>query len=529
MVERNAGVPEDRRIVFRIGIHLGDVVEESDGDLMGDGVNIAARLESIAAPGAICLSEQAYWQVKGRLDLAVTDLGPTQLKNIAEPIRAYSLQVGVPAVAKPALAAMPAPEVKSASEVKPPEPKKRSAPAPLASTIAALLVAIAAGAWYFLVAARPSIIATTATAPARSIVVLPLSNLSGDAAQDYLVDALSDELTTSLSRLPGTFVIARNTAFTFKGKPTDAKSIGKDLGVKYVLEGSVQPTSTRIRVNAQLIDAESGAHLWAESFDEDRADLLQMEDDIVTRLASTLDFKMTDVEARRLRPGNLGAQDLALQCLARANDNSAADDPVKHPEIYESCEKAVRLDPGNTLALSLLAKRLVRSIIHGVDMKAEVERLDDLVQKALAVDPNDGNARYANGWLLAFVHTRYDEGAVEFERAIAENPSNTGAYILLGAVYNNTGQAEKAVALLDKAMRLSPHDPGLAFMLQYKADALQILGRDAEASVLQTRALALLPNEPEFLRKTAATLGNLGREAEARELYQRYAARMGGG
>jgi adenylate cyclase len=176
MVDRNSGVPEDRRIVFRIGIHLGDVVEESDGDLMGDGVNIAARLEGIAAPGAVCLSEDAYRQVKGRLDLAITDLGPTQRKNIAEPVRAYSLQVGVPAVAKPAPAAMPASEAKSASEVTPPEPKKRSAPAPLALAIAALLLVIAVGAWYFLVADRPSIIATKATAPARSIVVLPLSN-----------------------------------------------------------------------------------------------------------------------------------------------------------------------------------------------------------------------------------------------------------------------------------------------------------------------------------------------------------------
>ena len=242
-------------------------------------------------------------------------------------------------------------------------------------------------------------------APERSIVVLPLSNLSGDAGQDYLVDALTDELTTSISRLPGTFVIARNTAFTFKGKPTDVKAIGKDLGVKYALEGSVQPTASRIRVNAQLIDAESGAHLWAESFDEDRADLLQMEDDIVTRLARTLDLKMTDVEAaeaRRLRPGNLGAQDLALRCLARVNDNfRTPTDPVKHPEIFESCEQALRLDPGNTLALSLLALRLVRSITLGADMTAEVERLDDLVRKALAVDPNDANARFAKG-MLAF-------------------------------------------------------------------------------------------------------------------------------
>ena len=265
MVERNAGVPEDRRIVFRIGIHLGDVVEESDGDLMGDGVNIAARLEGVAAPGAICLSEHAYRQVKGRLDLAVTDLGPTQLKNIAEPVRAYSLQVGVPAVAKPAPAAMPASEVKSASEVKPPEPKKRSAPAPLALVITALLVVIAAGAWYFLVANRPSIIATKATAPAEaprlSLVVLPFANLSNDPEQDYFADGITDDLTTDLSHLLGSFVIARNTAVTYKGKPVEAKQIGRELGVKYVLEGSVQPTATRIRVNAQLVDAETGTHL----------------------------------------------------------------------------------------------------------------------------------------------------------------------------------------------------------------------------------------------------------------------------
>ena len=526
MVERNAGVPEDRRIVFRIGIHLGDVVEESDGDLMGDGVNIAARLEGIAAPGAICLSEDAYRQVKGRPDLAVADLGPTQLKNIAEPIRAYSVQVGVPGVAKPA------PEVKSASEVKPPEPKKRSAPAPLALVITALFVVIAVGAWYFLVADRPSIIATKATAPARSIVVLPLSNLSGDAGQDYLVDALTDELTTAISLLPGTFVIARNTAFTFKGKPTDVKAIGKDLGVKYALEGSVQPTATRIRVNAQLIDVETGAHLWAESFDEDRADLLQMEDDIVTRLARTLDFKMTDVEAaeaRRLRPGNLGAQDLALQCLARVNDNFAyATDPVKHPEIYESCEQALRLDPGNTLALSLLARRLANSIIHGADMTAEAERLDDLVRKALAVDPNDANARFAKGMLALTVHARADEAAVEFERAIAENPSRIDAYAYLGTIFINEGQGEKAVAVFDKAIRLSPHDPILAKMLRWKADALELLGRDAEAAGFGNQALALTPNDPQILRKQAATLANLGRDAEARELYQRYAALMSG-
>ena len=215
LIERNAGVPEDRRIEFRVGIHLGDVVEEADGDLMGDGVNIAARLEGIAQPGAICLSEDAYRQVKGRLDLKVTDLGPTQLKNIAEPIRVYSLQIGVAAHAKPA-----------------PTSAEKSA------------------------------------APRLSMVVLPFANIGGGAEQEHFVDGVTESLTTDLSRIRGAVVIARNTAFTYKGKPLDVKTIGRELNVRYVLEGSVQRGGNRMRVNVQLIDAEAGNHLWAERFDK---------------------------------------------------------------------------------------------------------------------------------------------------------------------------------------------------------------------------------------------------------------------
>ncbi|HXZ17485.1 MAG TPA: adenylate/guanylate cyclase domain-containing protein, partial [Roseiarcus sp.] len=257
MAERNAEVAPDKRIEFRIGVHVGDVVEESDGDLMGDGVNIAARLQGVAKPGGICISDDTYRQVKSRLDLKVSDLGPVPLKNIAEPMRAYSLEVGVPAQAKPAEPVTPA---------APTPQKRRLGLAPLAAALAALLIVIAGGAWWFLNANRPAGVATKAPAEAArlSIVVLPFANLSGDPAQDYLVDALTDELTTSLARLRDTFVIARNTAMTFKGKPVDAKAIGKDLGVRYALEGSVQPSGDRMRVNAQLVDAESGAHLWAE-------------------------------------------------------------------------------------------------------------------------------------------------------------------------------------------------------------------------------------------------------------------------
>jgi adenylate cyclase len=210
---------------------VGDVVEESDGDLMGDGVNIAARLEGIAKPGAICLSEDAYRQVSGRLEMEVTDLGPTQLKNIDRQIRAYSLQVGVPAKPKPAKAAEPI------APAAPTPQKRRFGLGTLAAGLAALVVVIAGGALWFLNANRPASVATkTPAETARlSIAVLPFANLSGDPGQDYLVDALTDELITSLARLRDTFVIARNTAMTFRGKPVDAKAIGKDLGVRYVL------------------------------------------------------------------------------------------------------------------------------------------------------------------------------------------------------------------------------------------------------------------------------------------------------
>lgn len=212
MVERNGGLPSEKRIEFRIGVHLGDVVEEADGDLMGDGVNIAARLESIAKPGAIYLSEDAYRQVKGRRDIAVTDLGQTRLKNISEPIRIYSLEVGPPAEAKP---------TPQASE-------------------------------------KPG--------PRLSLVVLPFANVGGDPKQDYFVDGVTESLTTDLSRVAGAFVVARNTAFTYKSRVVDAKQIGRELDVRYVLEGSVQHDQHRVRINAQLVNTESGGHLMGRSF-----------------------------------------------------------------------------------------------------------------------------------------------------------------------------------------------------------------------------------------------------------------------
>ena len=316
LIERNAGILPDKRIEFRVGIHLGDVVEESDGDLMGDGVNIAARLEGVCEPGAICLSEDAYRQVKGRLDLAVSDLGQTQLKNIADPIRVYSVQVGVPAQAKPAirrsdkraLMARPARrrDCGAARRDRWRRVVARQRERPAAISTKAPTEAAAS-------------VATPVEAKRLSIVVLPFANLSNDQSQDYFADGITENLTTDLSRLRGSFVIARNTAFSFKGKNVDAREIGKALGVRYVLEGSVQRDADRLRVNVQLIDAETGNHLWADRFDKLAADLFEMQDEIVARLANQLGAELISVEAGRAeRAPNPDSMDLYFQGLACA-------------------------------------------------------------------------------------------------------------------------------------------------------------------------------------------------------------------
>jgi TolB-like protein/class 3 adenylate cyclase len=274
MAERNAGLPPHRRIEIRVGIHLGDVVEESDGDLMGDGVNIAARLESLAHPGGICLSEDAYRQVRDRIKDAFIDLGDKALKNIARPVRAYAIKMS-------STGTTPAPQ--------------DSAPE------------------------KPS-------APRLSIVVLPFANLGGDPEQEYFIDGVTESLTTDLSRISGSFVIGRSTAFTYKGKHVDLKQIGRELNVRYALEGTVQRSGNRLRVNVQLIDAETGSHLWAERFDKPVTDLFDMQDEIVARLAGQLGTQLIAAEARRgEKVPHPDSMDLYFQGMARLNKGLATE------------------------------------------------------------------------------------------------------------------------------------------------------------------------------------------------------------
>ena len=521
LIERNAGVPEDRRIEFRVGIHVGDVVEESDGDLMGDGVNIAARLESICAPGAICLSEDAYRQVSGRLEMEVTDLGPTQLKNIDRQIRVYSLQVGVPAKPKPAKAA------ELVTPAAPTPQKRRFGLAPLAAALAALLIVIAGGAWWLLAANRPAGVAAPAEAARLSMVVLPFANLSGDPGQDYLVDALTDELTTSLARLPDTFVIARNTATTFKGKPVDVKAIGKDLGVRYVLEGSVQPSGDRMRVNAQLIDAGSGAHLWAEQFDTPRADLLQTQDAIVTHLTRALDFQLSQAEGARLKrtpAANPNAEDMALQCAAGAW--RAGWIGKEADAAYALCEQALAIDANNSRALRILGLKFLNLAQSGAssDSKGDLERADELESKALALDPDSTWSHVYKGGILE-LQARYQEAVAEHERALALDPSNVYAAANLGFDYLNVGEFDKSLQYFDKAIRASPYDPGLAYWYGGKAVANFGLKRYDQAIELARQAIAIKSDYAQFIHATlVAALALSGHDPEAREALQRYLA-----
>ena len=517
MVERNAGVEPDKRIDFRIGIHLGDVVEEADGDLMGEGVNIAARLEGIAAPGAICLSEDAYRQVKGRLDLAAIDLGPTQLKNIAEPIRVYSLQVGVHARAKPA-------EPVTLVTPKAPTPQNGRFGLSLLAALAAMLIVIAGGAWWL---NRPASVATKAPAEAArlSIVVLPFANLSGDPAQDYLVDALTDELTTSLARMRDTFVIAHNTAMTFKGKPVDVKTVGKDLGVRYVLEGSVQPSGDRMRVNAQLIDANSGAHLWAEQFDTPRADLLQTQDAIAAHLTRALDFQLTQAEGARIRrtpAANRDAEDLALQCTAGVE--KAGWIGKEADAAYALCEQAITIDPKNVRALQMLGVKFWVPAALGIsdDPKGDLERADELESKALALDPDWTWPHDVKGSILR-EQRRTEEAVAEHERALALDPSNMDAAAQLGIDNRFLGRFDKSLDYFDRAIRTSPSDPSLVYWYDSKAWANFGLKRYDQAIEAARRSIAISPNSDPFAHVVlVAALALTDHDAKAREALQRY-------
>jgi TolB-like protein/class 3 adenylate cyclase/Tfp pilus assembly protein PilF len=462
LAERNVGLPPEKRIEYRVGIHLGDVVEEEDGDLMGDGVNIAARLEGVAKPGTICLSEQAYWQVKGRLDLKVSDLGPTQLKNIAEPIRVYSLEVT--AHRKPV--------------------------------------------------ARPSSAEQSGT-PRLSIVVLPFANIGGDPEQNYFVDGVTESLTTDLSQMSGMLVIGRNTAFTYKSKPVDLKQIGRDLNVRYILEGSVQRGGSRMRVNVQLIDAESGNHLWADRFDKPVTDLFDMQDEIVARLANALNAQLIIAEARRAeRAPSPDSMDLYFRGMSAYNKGHTPDNLSEARKLFE---RALALDPSNVNAIVGAARTHSASAGHHLsdDRAADLVAAEALAVKALSIAPENALAHLCLGVVQMFTN-RAAQGISELERALAIDRNLAAAHAYIGLAQNFVGRGEETAGHIEYALRLSPRDAAIYLWRSFNGSVKVFLAKDEEAVGELRRAIEANRNFSAAHFYLAVALAELGRLDEAR-------------
>ena len=462
MVERNAGVPEDRRIEFRIGIHLGDVVEESDGDLMGDGVNIAARLEGIAQPGSICLSEDAYRQVKARLDLEVSDLGQTQLKNIIEPVRVYSLQVGLPAQAKMAAPVTP-PAEKPAERLALPD--------------------------------KPS------------IAVLPFQNMSGDPEQEYFVDGMVEDIITGLSRIKWLFVIARNSSFTYKGRAVDIRQVGRELGVRYVLEGGVRKAGNRLRITTQLIEAETGAHLWADKFDGGFDDVFELQDQITDKVIGIVEpsLQRSEIERARLkRPENLDAYDLYLRAIPYCATRKLADAKT----AAEFLRNALQLDPNYAAAHALLALCYQMTFIQGGTHEADKIAGLEHARAAIAGSEDDASAVATAALVIGHLGGDHRAAIDTIKNAMAINPSSATVNYHAAHIYSLAGDFAEGAFHAERALRLSPRDP-LAFQAFYAygfkalhegrydeaassfAKAAQVTGGATHTYLAQAAALAL--------------------------------------
>jgi TolB-like protein/class 3 adenylate cyclase len=450
---------EDNRLALRVGINIGDVIVEQH-DIFGDGVNIAARLESIAEPGGICISSSAYDHVRGKVGVEFADLGEQNLKNIALPVRAYEVgQYGPRSQADRARLDLPTP-------------------------------------------------------PRLSIIVLPFANLSGDPGQDYFVDGVTESLTTDLSRISGSFVIAHNTALTFKGKAVDVKQIGRELNVRYVLEGSVQRGGNRLRVNVQLIAAEAGNHLWAERFDKPAADLFDMQDEIVSRLANTLNSQLIAVEARRAeRSPHPDAIDLCFQGAAWANKGRTPEYLARARGFYE---RALALEPGNVEALVGTAW-VNCSISANVLTDDRIEHLaaaEETVTKVLSLAPNHPIAHYVLGLAQTFTN-RAAQGIAKYERALALDRNFAYAHAHIGLAKLYLGRGGETEAHIEQALRLSPRDTVVYLWTMFVGIAKFWHGADTEAIVWLRRSLEANRNSIAHFY-LAAVLAHGGELDEAR-------------
>jgi adenylate cyclase len=475
MAKQNTNVPKDLRIEFRIGIHVGDIIID-DNDIFGDGVNIAARLEGIAEPGGICVSDDAQRQIRGKIDLAFDDIGPQSLKNIPEPMRAWRLQID------------------------------KHSPSATHRKVA-------------------TEIAQPLTLPDKpSIAVLPFQNMSGDPEQEYFADGMVEDIITALSRFKSLFVIARNSSFTYKGKSVGIKQVGAELGVRYVLEGSVRSGGKRVRVTAQLIDAETGAHLWAERYDRDQADLFAVQDDITEAVAIAVEPAVAHIEQLRTvrkPPESLGAWEAYQRGLWHVGGVSAEDCKA----AKDFFRRAIGLDPQFASAHAWLAVAIFyEAALHQTSSLVEaLHELLPIAAAALALDPQDAVAHFGMSSAL-FARGDMEEAVAEVSQALIINPNFADAHHLLGAALLYSDRPREGLKALHTSIRLDPCSISMYTRLVNLSAAHYFL-RDYEAAVeVSKELLRSYPDHPWGLLFLAAALGQAGRLNEAEQTLQKYIA-----
>lgn len=472
MAAQNIDVARHKRIEFRIGVHVGDIIVD-ENDIFGDSVNIAARLEGLAEPGGICISDDAHRQIRGKVDLALEDMGPQTLKNIAEPMRAWRCRIDA-----------------DSSLVPPTKPSAETS--------------------------------QTLVLPDKpSIAVLPFQNMSGDPEQEYFADGMVEEITTALSRFKALFVIARNSSFAYKGRAVDIKQVGRELGVRYVLEGSVRKAAGKIRITGQLIDAAIGSHLWADRFEGDLSDIFALQDQMTERVVSAIAPRLLQAEielATRRRPDNLSAYDLYLRAAPRLYSGTREGSAEALQLLY----RALEIDSRYGAAASFAASCHLHNISHGwaIDPKSTIEEAARLSRLALSVDENDPEALAIAGRVTAF--SGDIDAAIELvDRAVALNPNSANAWHRRGLTYRHIGQPDEALRSIERAIRLSPVDPWIFLMFTGMGIACIDLRRFDEAVEFARKALRRNHVSSMVYRCLAVALAHLGREAEAKEAVAR--------
>ncbi len=461
MVERNGLVPEKERIEFRVGVHQGDIISDA-GDTFGDAVNIAARLEGLSFPGEVCISSRAQEDAAGKLDVTFEDLGVQHLKNITKPVRVYRIQPGGVST-QPVQQALALPD-------------------------------------------KPS------------IAVLPFANMSGDVEQEYFVDGVSEDIITALSKLRWFFVIARNSSFVYKGKTVDIRQVGRELGVRYVLEGSIRRSGERVRITAQLIDASTGNHIWADRYEGDSNDVFALQDKITNSVVAAIEPRLLEAESDRSHsrtPDDMRAWDLLMQATSlfwRLNktDGEAA---------ISILGRAVKLHPEYAPAHSMLAFAMLLLGYLGY-IEPQVKDATALAARAAELDRNDPWAYVALGF-VSFIERRTDESIAHFERALNLNPNFAAAHGYLGWTLSFDGQSDKSIAHSQTAIRMSPHDPQQVIFYGGMAAAHYLAGRYDEAI---NSALSVLQYRPTFngaRRLLISALAQAGRLDEARTELER--------